>query len=305
MYRALHPLCDALMAIGAATPPPGRAGPLWALIAVATLGTWTWLGRRQRRLTQALLAAQKDRDAARAAGGESERAAAQKLRTAQAALHELEREHAGQKKKNYLQAQALAAAHQARREAINDLGLAPPRRQAEPARGQLAAAAPLPRAAAGAQPTVAAEPSLSEPTAAAAQVASANESAPTAAQALAEAKDGKIDALNAALARAQEALARAAAQADQDRAQSQRLSKRIEDLRRVDLMKVARLGREHYEAISALALVRGEVALPRRRRPPNNRRGPGATGPQAAAPSRTIATRQSPSAAAPQPQEPA
>lgn len=79
----------------------------------------------------------------------------------------------------------------------------------------------------------------------------------------------ELEALSAKEAERNDSLKRAALELKEARRQLGHKSKRIEDLRRVDLMsrgkievledKLRRMGREYYEAVSALARARGEV----------------------------------------------
>jgi chromosome segregation ATPase len=265
----------------ASSAPPAAAAMPWLLGAVlGALGAGLWALSQQRRHQHALSSQHRALGALQDAQAKAALGHSQALKQGKAQLKATEIALAAQKKKNFdqhLQLQealaqgraaqeradeAIAEAQRARREAeatLLDAGARGPRAKVAkvakgtPAPGQTPEAAP-----AQAQPMPASAAAAPEPT-------DAERAAQEAQEALAQ-----------TLAAAEQALAEISAQKQtllQDlkeaRRREARKDKRIEDLRRVDLMsrgkievledKVKRLGRELYEAISALAVAKGQV----------------------------------------------
>jgi hypothetical protein len=136
-------------------------------------------------------------------------------------------------------------------------------------------------------PKQAAKAAVTPPPAPAAEAASAADPAAIAAssaanQATIAALTAEVDGLKARYAEAQARLTTASEAAATHKQTALRLQRKTEDLRRIDLIgrsklelledKLRALGREHYEAISELAALKGEVAPPRGRRPSSRNR---------------------------------
>lgn len=281
-----------MYALSLAAQPAAAAHPALPWLGGAVLGALSASVVASRRVAQVRGALAKAKSAHHAALNDHAKRAVDQGQTAQSskkALRETEIALAAQKKKNFKQQallqEALDAAQEAQIRANEAVAAAQhARRQADAQRHAEAArqagpASKAKRAQAPIEPPAEPESAAQAPTEAQAiQTAPPQDAAPAAMpQSEAEkALQAHLEQLSQALSAAQEACAQSEAlRTDQAkklkevRREQARKDKRIEDLRRVDLMsrgkigvledKLKRMGRDLYETISALAQARGEV----------------------------------------------
>lgn len=234
---------------------PTAASAVWPTIAIGASGLCSWLYMMLTRAKQENESIQERRAVLERLHEARDKHLAGEMDGVKTTLRENKLELAAQRKKNHAAQEALRAAQQALREEV---------KRREAAQNERPAFAEIkPRAEAKAVP----KPAPKAPV----------ESAPTAPEPAASAESLALQAELETLKRRHGALVDAldkAKQACQTQKQNaQRLQRRHEDLRRIDIIsrskvelledKLRGMGRQYYEAISELALLKGEVAPPK------------------------------------------
>jgi DNA repair exonuclease SbcCD ATPase subunit len=234
---------------------PAAPGWAWALVIclIAVIGTLAWIFSQlrgtQRRLAQLTVEHESTTGAHRELL-ERERKQAKTLDEKRDEIRDLKRDLAGQKKKNHTVQEETKSLRKDLRDLTDRLAQAT--KQARPAFAEKPEPAPEKKVAAKPEP---------EPAPAPAPVADTNDELAT-----------RVTALESELRTKSEALSADRAALREARAELKKLKKRVEGFRRVDLVsagkvelledRVHSLGRQYYDAVSELAVLKGEVSPP-------------------------------------------
>jgi hypothetical protein len=250
-----------------------------SIMAVVASALVAWLAAQLRRTRMTLAKAEAALAVASKVDAARDKHLAQQVESNREQLRQAKVDLAAQRKKNHDQAQALRRAEQLARDEAERRVAA---QNTRPAFAEIKVA-----------PKQATKPALAPPPAPAKEAVSAADPAANAAsfaanKATIAALTAEVDGLKARYAETQARLTSASEAAATHKQSAMRLQRKTEDLRRIDLIgrsklelledKLRALGRQHYEAISELAALKGEVAPPRGRRPSSRNRNTAPTG---------------------------